>query len=70
MEAAAKVAVFRAAECAAAAARKAIWMAGDGKESAALAEAVSRITQVDGSGLRLARGQLAAATIENERYPL
>ena len=70
MQAAAKVAVFRAVECAAAAARKAIWMAGDGEESVRLAEAVSALTRMGGIGLREARWQLAAATIENEQYPV
>jgi len=70
MQAAAKVAVFRAVECAAAAARKAIWMAGDGEESVQLAEAVSAVTRMGGIGLREARRQLAAATIEKEQYPV
>ena len=42
-------------------------MAGDGEASAALAQTVDRITQINNSGLRLARNQLAAATIEGER---
>jgi butyryl-CoA dehydrogenase len=70
LQAAAKVVVFRAAEVAAAAARKAIWMIGDGEESARLAEAVGRIAQMDGKGLRDAGSQLAAAAIEQEQYPV
>ena len=69
-QAAAKVAAFRAVEIAAAAARKAIWMTGDDAGSAALAEQVARITQMNGSGLREARGQLAAASIEQEQFPV
>jgi butyryl-CoA dehydrogenase len=69
-QAAAKVAAFRAVEIAAAAARKAIWMTGDDAGSAALAEQVARITQMNGSRLREARGQLAAASIEQEQFPV
>ena len=42
----------------------------DGEESARLAEAVSRVASIEGTGLRDARRQLAAATIEQEEYPV
>ncbi len=70
MEAAAKAVTFGAVETAGTAARRAAFLAAPGADGGALADAIHRLARYDGSGLREAKGQLAAAALDVERYPI